>query len=134
MTWYYQHHPTHLEIRMSFGYTWLHESHVKGARYKYTHIVTAVNTLRMLLDIQASIEMIVNLLAHVMTASQEECVEMAEKTTTDRSFCRVASLVYCLLTNEGGDHGRDCLSQIFIESVIRPMLAIYEILRRHLVR
>ena len=56
---------------------------MKGARYKYTHIVTAVNTLRMLLDIQASIEMIVNLLAHVMTANQEQCVEMVGKTITD---------------------------------------------------
>ena len=39
--------------------------------------------LRLLMDIQASLEIIAQMLVHVMTASQERCVEMARKTNTD---------------------------------------------------
>ena len=80
MTCYYQHHPAHLEIWASFGYPWLHKSDMQGDRYKETHIVTALNSLRSLLD--AYIE-IVEMFMHVMTASQEQCAEVAGITNTD---------------------------------------------------
>ena len=54
-----------------------------GAGYKETHMITAMDALRLLLDIQASSEIIAEMLVHVMTASQEQCVEMAGKTNTD---------------------------------------------------
>ena len=53
---------------------------MQGDRYKETHIVTALNSLRSLLD--AYIE-IVEMFMHVTIAIQEQCVEMAGKKNTD---------------------------------------------------
>ena len=52
-----------------------------------------------MLELKDPIERIVEMLVHVMIASQERCLEMARKTNTDKSFCREARLVYRLLTN-----------------------------------
>ena len=59
MAWYCQHDSTHLEIRVYFGYIWFHRSGGQGDRYKTTRVLLLLDALRLLLDIQASIEMIV---------------------------------------------------------------------------
>ena len=68
---------------MYFGYIWFHKSGGRGDRYKKTRVSIGLNALRLLLDIQASIGMIVEMFVHVMIASQGQCVEMAGNTNID---------------------------------------------------
>ena len=103
----------------------------EGTRVYYS---VECSTLATHSTLKLSIEMIVEMRVHVMIASQEQCVEMARETNTDRSFCRLARLVYRLLTNGGDNHGRVFLFQECIESVIGTMLTIYGILWMTLIR